>query len=72
MIKKMPLSFPSLKNEVVMTYFMLEGTKKMKSMSFHQYSWNSEVKRESAWSVNTIRHVLFIDVRYTIFELLYL
>ena len=38
MIKKMPLSFPSLKNEVVMTYFMLEGTKKMKSMSFHQYS----------------------------------
>ena len=48
--------FSSLKNKVVMTYFMLlllrpctkwRGQKKIKSMSFHQYSWNFEV--ESTW-----------------------
>ena len=35
----------------------VEGTKKKKSTSFHQYSWNSEV---SAWSVDPIRQLILI------------
>jgi hypothetical protein len=56
MIKKRPLTFSKLKKLSSYGLFYIltsealhqvEGTKKLKTMSFHQYSWNSEV--ETTW-----------------------